>query len=80
MDELARITATQAIMALKARYFRAMDTKEGPAKFFPGGHVKFDEKGRRVGAPLVIIQWQNGEPVTVFPPEAAFAKPVWPKS
>jgi branched-chain amino acid transport system substrate-binding protein len=63
-----------------AEAIRGMDTKDGPAKFFPGGHVKFDEKGRRVGAPLVIIQWQNGEPVTVFPPEAAFAKPVWPRS
>ena len=30
-------------------------------------------------APLVIVQWQNGEPVTVYPPEAAFSKPVWPK-
>jgi hypothetical protein len=31
MDELARLTATQAIMALKARYFRAMDTKDWAA-------------------------------------------------
>ena len=30
-------------------------------------------------APLVIVQWQKGEPVTVFPPELAFAKPIWPK-
>ena len=26
-----------------------------------------------------IAQWRNGEPVAVYPPEAAFAKPVWSK-
>ena len=58
----------------------AMDLTEGPAvRTFPGGRIKFDENGRRVGAPLVIVQWQKGEPVTVYPPEVAFSKPVWPK-
>ena len=57
-----------------------MDMTDGPAKFFPGGRVKFDEKGLRENSPLVIVQWQNGVPVTVFPPESAQAKPVWPKS
>jgi len=58
----------------------AMDLTEGPgAHTFPGGNVRFDQNGRRIGAPLVIVQWQNGEPVTVYPPEAAFSKPVWPK-
>jgi branched-chain amino acid transport system substrate-binding protein len=56
---------------------RAMDTTEGSAKYFAGGHIKFDDKGRRIGAPLVIIQWQKGEPVTVFPAESAMAKAVW---
>lgn len=41
--------------------------------------MKFDEKGRRVGAGLAIIQWQNGVPVTVYPPEAAVSQPIWPK-
>ncbi len=58
----------------------SMDLTTGPgAGTFPGGRVRFDENGRRVGAPLVIVQWQNGEPVTVYPPGAAFSKPVWPK-
>jgi hypothetical protein len=26
----------------------------------------------------VIVQWQNGEPVSVFPPETAMAEPIWP--
>ena len=28
-----------------AEAIRAMDTKDGPAKYFPGGRVKFDEHG-----------------------------------
>jgi branched-chain amino acid transport system substrate-binding protein len=56
----------------------AMDTRESAAKFFAGGHIKFDEKGRRIDAPLVIVQWQKGVPATVFPPEEAIAKAIWP--
>ena len=63
-----------------AEAIRAMDTTEGPAKYFPGGRVKFDEKGRRVGADVVVVQWQNGVPVTVYPPASAVAQPIWPKS
>ena len=62
-----------------AEEIRKMDLKEGPAALaFPGG-VKFDEKGRRMNAPLVIVQWQKGVPVTVAPVERALAKPYWPK-
>jgi branched-chain amino acid transport system substrate-binding protein len=62
-----------------AAAIRAMDTREGPAKFFPGGRIKFDEAGRRVDADLAIVQWQNGVPVTVYPESSALAKPIWPK-
>jgi len=61
-----------------AEVVHAMDTTESSAKFFAGGHIKFDEKGRRVGAPLVIVQWQKGVPVPVYPENLATAKPVWP--
>ncbi len=57
----------------------AMDTDAGPARFFPGGHLQFDARGRRVGAPLITVQWQKGEPVTVAPAEFASAKAIWPK-
>jgi len=63
-----------------AEAIRAMDTTEGPAKYFPGGRVKFDENGRRVGADVVVVQWQNGVPVTVYPPASAVAPPIWPQS
>jgi branched-chain amino acid transport system substrate-binding protein len=63
-----------------AEAIRAMDTSDGPARYFPGGRIKFDENGRRVGADLVVVQWQKGVPVTVYPPESAIAQPIWPKS
>jgi branched-chain amino acid transport system substrate-binding protein len=56
---------------------RAMDTSEGPARYFAGNHIKFDDKGRRVDAPLVIFQWRDGVPVTVYPQGPGSAKPRW---
>jgi branched-chain amino acid transport system substrate-binding protein len=58
---------------------RQIDTTEGPAKFFPGGRVKFLENGRRDGAVFVIAQWQDGEPITVYPQASALKEPIWPK-
>jgi branched-chain amino acid transport system substrate-binding protein len=57
--------------------FRTLDG--GPSKYYPGGQLKFDEKGRRVGAGVVIVQWQSGVPVTVYPSDLAQASPFWPK-
>ena len=60
-----------------AEAIRAMDTSEGAAKFFAGNHIKFDDKGRRVDAPLVIFQWQKGAPVTVYPQGPGTVKAKW---
>lgn len=59
---------------------RKLDLTEGPAALAFAGPVKFDEKGRRSGAPLVVIQWQDGLPQTVYPVDRATAQPRWPKS
>ncbi len=59
---------------------RTMDMHDGPALFFPGHHLKFDDKGRRVDAKLAIIQWQSGRPVAIYPPEIASAAAKWPKT
>ena len=61
-----------------AEALRSMDG--GPSKYYPLGEIKFDEKGRRVGAGMTIVQWQSGVPVTVFPPQLALAQPFWPKN
>ncbi len=59
---------------------RKLDLKTGrAADTFPGG-VKFDDTGRRVGAPVCIVQWQDGKPMTVFPTDRATAKARWPKT
>ncbi len=58
---------------------KAMDDTTSPAaKVFATNQIKFDDRGRRVGASLVIVQWQNGMPLTVFPTDRALAKPIWP--
>lgn len=62
-----------------AEQIRAFDLRDGPAKLFPGGHVKYDDAGRRVDAKLMIVQWQDGRIVTTDPPEMAQAAPIWPK-
>jgi len=74
--EMAKSGDKKAVAAA----IRAMDFNgTGPARFFPGGRVKFDENGRRVGAVLTISQWQDGVPVAVYPDSLAVAPAIWPK-
>ncbi len=68
--QVNRSAVTQAL--------RDMDISDGPARFFPGGRIRFDELGRRIDTELLVVQWQNGIPKTVYPPHAAFAAPIWP--
>jgi branched-chain amino acid transport system substrate-binding protein len=56
---------------------RTMDG--GPSRYYPGGILKFDEKGRRIEAEMTVVQWQNGIPVTIYPQKLAVAEPFWPK-
>jgi branched-chain amino acid transport system substrate-binding protein len=58
---------------------RKLDLKDGTANLFPGNRIKFDEKGRRVDADLVVVQWRNGEPVLVYPSDVAAMAPSWAK-
>jgi branched-chain amino acid transport system substrate-binding protein len=54
-------------------------TDGGASKYYPGGILEFDDKGRRVEAEMTVVQWQNGIPVTVFPESLAVDEPFWPK-
>ena len=56
-----------------------LDLTSGPAASAFAGGVKFEPNGRRARAVALIVQWQNGVPVTVYPPSVAVAKPIWPK-
>jgi branched-chain amino acid transport system substrate-binding protein len=62
-----------------AEAIHAMDVTGGPARYFPGKVLKFDAKGRRVGAPLILVQWQDSLPVTVGPAAFAARKAIWTK-
>jgi branched-chain amino acid transport system substrate-binding protein len=57
-----------------------IDLSSGPAatSFYPS-RIKFDERGRRVGAAPIIVQWQGGEPFTVVPTAVATRPVVWNK-
>jgi branched-chain amino acid transport system substrate-binding protein len=62
-----------------AKALHAMNLTGGPASFFPGnGKLSFDANGRREDASLLIVQWQKGVPITVYPAKDAIAPPLWP--
>jgi branched-chain amino acid transport system substrate-binding protein len=79
LKEALEIAGTADRVAV-ADAIRTMDLTDGPANYFPGGRVRFDEFGRRIDAELLVVQWQDGEPVTVFPETAAVAEAVWPSA
>ena len=74
--ELAKSADPKAIRDALAK----IDISSGPAvsAFYPS-RVKFDERGRRVGATPLIVQWQDGEPFTVVPTAVATRPIVWHK-
>jgi branched-chain amino acid transport system substrate-binding protein len=63
-----------------AAALHSMDLKDGPANLFPDGQVSYDEKGRRKGAGICIVQYRNGVPVPVFPDAIATGEAIWPKT
>ena len=63
-----------------AATLRALDITDGPAHLFPDGRISYDEKGRRKGAKICIVQYRNGRPVPVFPDSVAVSEAVWPKT
>jgi branched-chain amino acid transport system substrate-binding protein len=59
----------------------ALDIKGGQAgSVWPCNCVKFDPTGRSATNKAVLVQWQNGKPITVYPESVATAKAFFPKS
>ena len=52
---------------------------QGAAGSMPGGKVKFDETGANTFAKPLMVQWQNGNLVGVWPQDIAEHKPIWTK-
>ncbi|MSO76627.1 MAG: hypothetical protein EXQ87_06915 [Alphaproteobacteria bacterium] len=65
--------AAQRIMAQEP------DLVGGTGSWLSSFTLAVTEVTERAGAPLVIAQWQKGQPVTVNPPEQAVAMAIWPK-
>ena len=74
--EQARSADPKAIRDALAK----IDLTSGPAAstFYPG-RIRFDERGRRMGAVPLIVQWQGGEPFTVAPNAVATRPIAWSK-
>jgi branched-chain amino acid transport system substrate-binding protein len=59
--------------------FMALDLKTGPAaETIPSGEIKFDGKGDNMYPSVVVMQVQNGVPVTVYPNNVKVAEPIFP--
>ena len=70
--ERAKSTDPKAIRDAVAK----LDLTSGPAaSTLTPGRIRYDERGRRIGAAPIIVQWQKGEPFTVAPAELADADP-----
>ncbi len=73
--ELAKSSDPRAIREAVAK----LDLRSGPAaSTLVPGRIRYDERGRRMDATPIIVQWQGGEPFTIAPAEFATRKPVWP--
>ena len=77
-DALER--AASAVRDKLMAALRATNTSGGPANYFVGGNLRFDENGRRMDAPVALFQWQKARPMTVYPEADAYAPILWPKA
>jgi len=59
---------------------REMDRTDGPADYYLGDRLAFDENGRRVGGAVGIVQWQGGMPYLIWPTKDALKEPLWPSN
>lgn len=69
-DSVDSVSVNQAL--------HTMDISSGAADYFAGGRVRFDETGKRIDAGILVIQWLDGQPRTVYPAGDALSTLVWP--
>lgn len=77
-DALERAGSTDGAKLMAA--LRATDRSDGPADYYLGDRLAFDDNGRRVGGAVGLVQWQGGLPYLIWPKEDAVRTPLWPKS
>lgn len=76
-EAIERAGSTDHDAVMKA--LRATDRTDGAARFYLGDRLAFDERGRRLGGAVGLVQWQGGEPYLVWPERLAQKEPLWPK-
>ena len=72
--EMAGSSEPQAIRDALAE----LRIEPGPRLVMPWAYLEYDETGQNTGAQNVVVQWQDGQLVTVYPPEFANAEPIVP--
>jgi branched-chain amino acid transport system substrate-binding protein len=72
--ELAGSTDPKAIRDALA----VVRIEPGPRLVMPWSYLDYNEKGQNTGAQNMVVQWQDGKLVTVYPPEYATAQPIVP--
>ena len=56
----------------------SIEITRGPAALMQPGRIKFNETGWNLYVHPTMIQWQKGEPRTVYPEEDATHEVIWP--
>lgn len=78
-DALQKAKSTDHVKLRDA--LASINIKGGPAgSVWPCDCLKFDPSGRTSTGEAVLVQWQKGKAVTVYPEKVATAKPYWPKT
>jgi branched-chain amino acid transport system substrate-binding protein len=79
-DALERAKVAQRAPLMEALRSTKLTGGQSAAKYFVGGHLSFDDVGRRIDSPMVVLQWQGGIPLLIGPASDAVAKPIWNKA
>jgi branched-chain amino acid transport system substrate-binding protein len=77
-DALERAGSAESDKVMQA--LRTTNRTDGPASYYLGERLAFDENGRRLGGAVGLIQWQSGLPHLIWPLDSAVKTPLWPKS
>lgn len=72
--EVAKSTDSKKVREALA----TMEITSGPAALMQPGKIKFDQTGWNMFVHPTMIQWQGGEPRTVYPQEDATHDVIWP--
>jgi branched-chain amino acid transport system substrate-binding protein len=80
IKEAAELAKSRDPKAIRDAVARLDLTSGAAASTLVPGRIRYDERGRRLDATPIIVQWQGGEPFTVAPADFATRRPSWPSA